>query len=1260
MYYGGGGAYSMPPSPYSASPYLPALPSPYSPYSGRIMSPGPPSLSSSPYSTRSSYVHPSRYTPMLSSISETPYSSSAIAAAGRYSGISSLMRISSPKVSLHSSPKYVAPRPIRVNTADIDVSTARYKRSLPIVTPTTRLNHRNWSEEKEEGKKAIVEVEEDTHFMPRCDENDAPPSVTSHPIKRDRTIVRISTIVRQRSKGPSERPSMATERGPPLGSVAPVIVVDVSNITDQAKRTWRDNFGEDLLMKPKEAVRKTPGELLLERHLIKSANDKEMAERERKARGGDDDPDWEVIAAARAAATDKVRRPSFHDICQEISSDKIESVDDLNAGELRRRASLLPDEDEDEENDEDEGDDGKSVATTQPPPVQVQQSNGQLQVNTGDSSSSSSTQQDKVASTPPSIRPVGGVDPRRPVNQITKSASGTLHCLLERHLQNNNSNGDSPGDDSNNRRKSVKRVHHKITAKVHVDEPTPAPNLKMNRNGEAATTSSPLVNATVEQMHHTVNHVVALPQGKKQAKSKEAIPKTISRQKVPPPPSDSSDVDFWGILGTRETVYYNKRRQDLLEQRQRNRLQTCTEDAEEVVQQFQESVPCELPQSPTVQRKENPLHSCIDGEVLHVVEKTKKNKMPKKEEGEKGGEWWGAKQTVAEKSERCEKDPKIDALKTTTRAKSPESGRVMDSSHEEEVASQIGGGVVEREAMANNSRRYKQTPAAVSSIDTASTTSSSNGGGFSCEDALKQAKKEVPVKKKKKQENISAAENKKSSEEERNPPEDAQVKKIKKKIVTKVIKGTSNVAVEVDGNNNNNGITRLKKVSASSELKVVQCEHPSGGSGKSSSSFSSSSSSFSSCSVSASLPPKTITTTSATSKLLKPTVADAHNRKDANAPVQSTDNHANDGQSKAGSLSKFATIENLNLLPPVDTDQPSTTAVEMAIEVSFSRAHKSTDPSPSVNASATAASGSTAVTVVSGSSESSAIATLSATAAAMDWLEANLSPKKKRVVVKRVPNKKKVAKAELSSTDVNIGNWSIMPKLPLPHHSEVSSEGLEAPAAAAAAEEQRRPSPISETGNTNTEDGTEIASPDPEVPKETMRELIRRLKGKDHKESVNKFDPQKCQKFSPDSKVKFFEVDEKAPKVLWATPRPLQKKAKKKVIYYSSDEDSEDGEGSDEETPVSSSTESEEAEAAAAGQTPLQPEEMTLNLYGHKDERVSSTCSNDSGFEGGTAPSSPKNMLGKVEVLIVRIIIEQCRINFALHQFAINGSTDRI
>lgn len=156
----------------------------------------------------------------------------------------------------------------------------------------------------------------------------------------------------------------------------------------------------------------------------------------------------------------------------------------------------------------------------------------------------------------------------------------------------------------------------------------------------------------------------------------------------------------------------------------------------------------------------------------------------------------------------------------------------------------------------------------------------------------------------------------------------------------------------------------------------------------------------------------------------------------------------------------------------------------------------------------------------------------------------------------------------------------------------------------------------------------------PEVPKETIQELIRRVKGKENKKKSPKtpiFDPQKCQKFSPDSKIRLFTVDEKAPKVLWATPRPLQKPPKK-VVYLSDDTSSEENSEA-EETTASSSTESDDAGTvpeADAVVVPQQPEDMTLNLYGHKDDgRMSSTCSNDSGFEGGTAPSSPRNMLGE-------------------------------
>lgn len=1033
-------------------------------------------------------------------------------------------------------------------------------------------------------------------------------------------------------------PALASERGPPSNVMAPtpIIVVDVSNITggDQAivKRTWRDNFGEDLLIKPKEAVRKTPGELLLERHLIKLESDRR---KEAKAAADKDDdldddamdPMEEMMAMARRrknSDSNKIRRPSFHDICQEISSDKIESVDDLNAGELRRRASLLPDVDGDDDQDElddeenDAGDEaendleGDREAAVPAPPVQ--QSNGHSPVNShsnnigGDTHITSPSIQAAVPST--ALGTVSGGGGQRAVNKITKSASGTLHCLLERHLHNNNStNGESTtATGAGSRRKSVKRVHHKITAKVHIDAQS------SSHPSDPVVLRQQQLNATVEHVseEHLVHHVVSLP-GKKKAPIKEALPKKISRAKGTSN-QESGEQDFWGILGPRETIYLNNRRQNIIE-RQLKRLQTCTEDSEEV-QQFQESVLSELPQSPTVEQRQNFSKPPFDDDVLKQVQTKKKvlvaaapsklvaaaAKQPTVDE-----EQSLTKTAIAEKSERSEQKnlngPKIAPAKikttttTTTKAtrdsdaKSPASERqVIDSSHEEVVGE----------------NRNKQTPKPVSSITTPSISvaSSSSADGpttpttvaasttsdvcasvqESAEVALPKKKKLVIAKKTTTNNNIAEGATPTTAKKVITKRTKLQIKE-EEESVSGDSSLTSSVSPAVTKPKVTTKLGKSKITTTATQL-AVQRESPSGGSGNSSSRLSSTTSTLSSVAAA-------LTTTSKTES------ADA-------AAHQCT---PAEDQSIPGSLSKFPTIDQLHLLSSVDSDQPPTID-DMAIEISVSRAHK-TDPATAKATAAPAAANTTASATTPTStnySSSLASAPVSGTNSA-DGMDPSpsLSPSsstgvKKKRVVRKVIKRIRASPAEKSNSNVDIGIWSVTHD----HNGD--------------------PIEMVIGQDINIDDSLPA-----EVPKETIQELIRRVKGKDKKKVSPKFDPQKCQKFSPDTKVKLFTVDEKAPKVLWATPRPLQKQPKKQ---YSSSETSSEETSDAEETPVSSS----EAEEAAAevvvvppAEPPLppQPEDMTLNLYGYKDERLSSTCSNDSGFEGGTAPSSPKNMLGE-------------------------------
>lgn len=241
-----------------------------SPYSNHSSLGG--GYSRNPY-TLSSYSGYSRgYSPLLSTISES-----------RVGGVS---RINSPTKRLHiSTPSYRVPKPIRINTADIDVSANKYRRERPI--PPVPIPESCIVYGVSPTKSSSTQ---DGPYMPRADphEDDATNRST---IKRGRTVVRLSTV-RSRGSGSSQHDKINLKR-------------ELAN-DDECKSDKR--------------ICKTPGEKLMEKHLIRDRSS--------------DEQNSPIVDENEEPEAFRGRAPSFHDICKDISSDKL--YDDLNAGELRR------------------------------------------------------------------------------------------------------------------------------------------------------------------------------------------------------------------------------------------------------------------------------------------------------------------------------------------------------------------------------------------------------------------------------------------------------------------------------------------------------------------------------------------------------------------------------------------------------------------------------------------------------------------------------------------------------------------------------------------------------------------------------------------------------------------------------------------------------------------------------------------------------------------------------------------------------------
>ncbi|KAH8289516.1 hypothetical protein KR054_006668 [Drosophila jambulina] len=560
----------------------------------------------------------SRYQPKLTTITES----------GRHSGHSSLMpltRIQSPKYSSSSvsSPsygssgttsRYIPPRPIAINTADIDVSSSRYRRGVSSARTLEREKEEKSDKEQKEQKEekpsqSKEEVKEEITQKPEEEINQDPARTELRPnrrstIKRNRAVVRLSTIRRRSKERPKEQ---VLQQEHQFRDLPPATEPSLS---------WRQKLAEELAAFPATSNKKSPGELLRERFYIRDEKEEqaqpvlrqklqrsqtpevteaklEKEEQEDSESSSEKQENLEEIEKTIRRLS-LVQCPTFHDICEDISSDKID--DDLNAGELRRRASIIQE------------------------------------------------QEQEI------------------LNKLQKSSSGTFQLIhLERrssHDSTTTADEAAGGERAKRRSKKSKKLRHKITAIVEVENaPQASPQiehmpsvLELNEDSSnlqslaaigssSSSTPSPspkpkfTVNVETVEEHHQIHKVFKLP--KKKTAPEEAVlpegfmraaPKTtktsplkkVSAKADPPPeqhvsvaqiftfdeaaiqkqqqeqqqPSKPTEVkveggvatpkpirkaiqksesgeDFWSQIGSRETLYMTNRKKANTERQER-------------------------------------------------------------------------------------------------------------------------------------------------------------------------------------------------------------------------------------------------------------------------------------------------------------------------------------------------------------------------------------------------------------------------------------------------------------------------------------------------------------------------------------------------------------------------------------------------------------------------------------------------------------------------------------------------------------------
>ena len=556
---------------------------------------------SSGYTPAARISNISRYLPKLTPISETPLTKHRIAA---------MSRLNSPKSTIirRPSPKYVPPRPRRINTSDIDVSAHRFA-NRRISDPKDDTHYTECK--KSDPIETIPENIEDKPIVDDLNVNvdEQPERVFGRStIRRDRAMVRLKTIrlrSKSRSKSPEikeikikknreyEKIEIPIEADPPGGYVS----------TETNNGSWRDNFeGEFDLKKEQKSPTKSPGEILIEKHFIKDEI------KDGKPLLTIDDVPMERRKSVRRRSAAKL--PSFKEICSDISSDKLS--DDLNAGDLRRKASLIIEEEinkirqsasgtihcllEQQLSDNDDTVDKRKSRKVKKPRQKI-------------------TAKVDIKNPEPSIRAVIG------------------HVEVDETVFDNNNNNNKDlqlidTDGSNIKNKTIKLpLKKKVTENIEntssnsmmstnepTNEQTPAPTNNNNNNTNTKLTSADIktnesdANAKKIPVNKTKNcdldskllletnattstpvnitAPVSVRKIKKIVKTKSLVKELVVIEQEPvkmnPLKRDPSADDFWGMIGSRETIAFTKRKQKVVQEQQQKMQEVSWLDDEEM------------------------------------------------------------------------------------------------------------------------------------------------------------------------------------------------------------------------------------------------------------------------------------------------------------------------------------------------------------------------------------------------------------------------------------------------------------------------------------------------------------------------------------------------------------------------------------------------------------------------------------------------------------------------------------------------------
>ncbi|XP_063361127.1 uncharacterized protein LOC134650175 isoform X2 [Cydia amplana] len=531
MYYSGSPSYSAPYSYGSKTPIG-------SSYSASYLNPG------SNYSNHSSlggYTRPQvssrwitssgrTYSPILSTISERNTSSP--------SRVSSPRRIASYKRSYV--PSSYTPRPININTADIDVSRNKYRPKTESPPPPPPQAD------------APTADNENGPFMPRIDGKpetgiDSSPGELRSTIKRGRTVVRLHTIKRKDRDSPrkplDESQKSSAEEGDKSESV-----VDNAPFKDASESMkWREKLSEDLIYKEKKE-KKTIGTKLMEKFIVKDNNDSDI-----EITSNSKNKQEHALSAPLAPHSSTSRSPTRR--CSvEILAEQANVLDSLIRNENLSTATLDLSKVGTEE----------SVGITggQRNPLKTTKSDNSLYDRFRKSRGSKELRHSLKRRSLKRSSSGGRLDS---ITEFPREALCSLPSIEENRSSIKYVNA-----------KPKPKLKAKITGTVEVSPPTSALKFKV---GEVVVEEKPRalkkeisfsssVDSSFDDCPENRNRSITNALRKSRMRS-SIRRKTDLESNVPSPEPD--DSNFWDKIGKRETVYLLKRKQNIEDAREKHR-----------------------------------------------------------------------------------------------------------------------------------------------------------------------------------------------------------------------------------------------------------------------------------------------------------------------------------------------------------------------------------------------------------------------------------------------------------------------------------------------------------------------------------------------------------------------------------------------------------------------------------------------------------------------------------------------------------------